>query len=205
MKLNRADRRRAKRLGYKTCPICGQYMIDGVDQFMHPETNVRICKECGVESFSSEIRNNDSKIAIMVTLDGNARLVTCNDAFEAIAGAKIPDLSEPKPSVRFCAGGYDLWCEAGEPGTDAYRVYRIGTILKGLDELRDFIVPIKLEDLVTIPEARRESENFLVEPLYTKDGSFVTNRVTAKESGKTYYMNTSELLKGAFNEGQEAE
>ena len=205
MKLNRADRRRAKRLGYKTCPICGQYMIDPVDKFISPETDVCICKECGVDQFSSAIRNGDSKIAVMVTLDGNARLVTGNDAFGIIADAKIPDLSEPKPSVRFCNGGYDLWCEAGEPGTDAYRVYRIGTILKGLDELREFIVPIKLEDLVTIPEARRESENFVMEPLYTKDGSFVTNRITVKSSGKTYYMNTSELLKGAFNEGQEAE
>lgn len=205
MKLNRANRRRAKRLGYKTCPICGQYMIDGVDQFMHPETNVRICKECGVEQFSSIIRNGDSKIAVMVTLDGYARLVTGNDAFGIIADAKIPDLVDPRPSVRFCAGGYDLWCEAGEVGTDAYRVYRIGTILKGLDELHEFIVPVKLEDLVTIPEARRESKNFIKEPLYTKDGSFVTNRVTVKSSGKTYYMNTSELLKGAFNEGQEAE
>lgn len=204
MKLNRADRRRAKRLGYKTCPICGQYMIDGVDQFMHPETNVRICKECGVESFSSEIRNSDSKIAVMVTLDGYARLVTGNDAFGVIAGAKIPDLVDPRPSVRFCNGGYDLWVESGEPDTDAYRVYRLGSILKGLDELREFIVPVKLEDLVAVADPHNKSEKFLLEYLYTKDGSYVTNRVTDKKSGRTYYMNTSELLKGVFDEGQEA-
>lgn len=204
MKLNRADRRRAKQLGYKTCPICGQYMIDGVDQFMHPETNVRICKECGVESFSSEIMNNGSKIAIMMTLDGYTRLVTGNDAFGIIKMSNIPDLVNPKPSVRFCNGGYDLWCEAGEPGTDAYRVYRLGSILKGLGELREFIVPVKLEDLVAVADPHNKSEKFLLEYLYTKDGSYVTNRVTDKKSGKTYYMNTSELLKGVFDEGQEA-
>lgn len=186
MKLNRAGRRKAKRLKMDRCPMCGNFKVGAADNFEIPGSGDVLCFDCGVKAASNVIKETSKPLAILVTVNDVKRLYTVDSVYELASIVGADDTWNPE--VNFEYGNPVLWFTRGASKTPERRVVRCGAILKGLDKLSEFIRHIPVDNLTPDETGNIESEHFILTPMLDAMKYQVCWRVTVKETGKTILM-----------------
>lgn len=170
MKLNRENRRKAKRLNKPVCK-CGDFIISHEDCFKVGDTT--LCYKCGIEYIK-----RSSKPIVVIKGDnyGVKEVIEYND----LDSVKYED---GKPQINYEHDIPCLWFVWKDNGITV-RVERFGPVVKGLDLMSKYINKIEIDKLKN--DKPIETNHFVITPLVDTMGCVRLAQIKNKESGETF-------------------